>query len=86
MRILLRNVSTGLYLNSGDEMKEAGPACDFKSGGDAITFAAVHRLSNVEIIYSFPEPEYNFCTGIIGFRQPATVSTRAPADFTPQSP
>jgi hypothetical protein len=84
MKIMLRNVNTRLYMNSGHWIEDVSQACGFKSGGDAITFAATHHLSNVEIVYSFPEPEYNFCTGLMGFRRQTRVSAGAAARFTPQ--
>lgn len=38
-------------------------ASDFKFGAEAIRFAFQHRLENVEIIYTFENPEYNIGTG-----------------------
>ena len=74
MRILLRNVNTRLYLNSGDGMDHVGQVCEFKSGGEAIAFAVEHHLSEVEIMYAFPDPHYNFCTGMMGFNPKTALS------------
>jgi len=65
VRILIRNVKTRLYLNSGDWIEDIDQACDFKAGTDAITFAVTHHLNNFEIIYAFPNPEYNLGSGKI---------------------
>jgi len=65
VRILIRNVNTKLYLNSGDWIEDIGQARDFEAGPDAITFAVTHHLNDFEIIYAFPNPEYNVGTGKI---------------------
>ena len=85
MRILLRNTNTELYMNSGDWIEDVGQACEFKSGGDAITFAVEHHLSNVEVIYAFPDPKYNFCTGMMGLRPQTRGSAVAPRKSCTQS-
>jgi hypothetical protein len=77
MRILLRNVNSGLYMNSADRMEDVDQACEFKSGVEAITFAVEHHLSDVEIIYAFLNPEYNFCTEMAGLRPQAGASAKS---------
>jgi hypothetical protein len=67
MRILIRNVTTRLYLNSGDWVEDIDQARDFEVGPDAIVFAVTHHLNNFEIIYAFPNPDYNLGTGRIDF-------------------
>ena len=65
VRILIRNVYTKLYLNSGDWIEDIDQARDFEIGTDAIAFAAAHHLINFEIIYAFANPQYNVGTGKI---------------------
>ena len=65
MRILIRNVNTRLYINSGDGTDDVDQAHDFEVGPDAIMFAAKHHLNDFEIIYAFPNPRYNVGTGKI---------------------
>ena len=81
MKILLRDVNTGLYMNSGDWIEDVGQACEFKSGGDAIRFAVKQHLSDIEIIYAFPNPEYNFCAGTRGLRLQTGASATAPGSI-----
>ena len=85
MKILLRNTNTELYMNSGDWIEDVGQACDFKSRGDAIMFAVEHHLSDVEIIYAFPNPEYNFRTGMMGLHHQTGISAVAPGMSYAQS-
>jgi hypothetical protein len=66
MRIYIRNVSTGLYLNSNEWVAEVSKARDFERGSDAIKFIVEQGLSNVEVVHAFPDSQYNFSSGRIG--------------------
>jgi hypothetical protein len=52
-------------MNSGDWTEDIDQARDFEIGPDAITFAVEHDLNDFELIYAFPNPQYNIGTGKI---------------------
>jgi len=47
-------------MNSGDWIEDIQQAHDFKKGIAAIAFVNENNLKNVELVYSFSEPRYNF--------------------------
>ena len=47
-------------MNSGDWMNDIEQAHDFKRGVDAVEFVKQHNLKNVELVYAFPDPRYDF--------------------------
>lgn len=66
MKVVIRNVKTGLYFKSDDEWTtDTETAMDFFRGADAISFAMRNSLADVEVIHSFPEPEYNISSGVL---------------------
>ena len=60
MRIYIRQLGTGLYLNSSEWVDDVTKARDFKNGSKAIKFIVDEGLHNVEVIHAFPDPKYNF--------------------------
>jgi hypothetical protein len=75
LKVIIRNIDTKLYLNSGDWIAEIGQAHNFVSSDKAIRYAIAQRLKNVEIIYAFAEERYNFSTG----RMTSGEKSRSPA-------
>jgi hypothetical protein len=63
MRIYIRQLGTGLYLNSNEWVADIDKARDFKKGCDAIKFIVDEGLNNVEVIHAFSDPQYNFSSG-----------------------
>jgi len=63
MRIYIRQLGTGLYLNSSEWVDDVTKARDFKNGSNAIKFIVEEDLHNVEIIHAFSDPKYNFSSG-----------------------
>jgi len=67
MKVVLRNIETGLYMDTGKWIADIENARDFKHGIDALFFAEEEHLSNVEIIHVFPDSRYNFNIGPLYF-------------------
>lgn len=77
MKVVIRNVKTGLYFKSHDEWTTAVEAAmDFVRGADAISFALRNSLTEVEVIHAFPEPEYNISSGPIRVSSKSAESSR----------
>ena len=53
-------------MNSGDWIEDIQQAHDFKKGIAAIAFVNENNLKNVELVYSFSEPRYNFIIAELG--------------------
>ncbi len=53
-------------MGSGGWVEDVVQAHDFKFGVDAIGFALKNRLADVEVVYAFPDPQYNVSTQPIG--------------------
>lgn len=72
MKVLLYNTRTGFYFTkSGHWVKEMSQAQDFERAPAAMLRAAVSRLSDVELVYSFPNPQRNIRIPLAGFSESA---------------
>jgi len=61
MIILLQNVDTLAFAgNNGDWTPDRASAREFTSGHEAVLHCVSHGLSQVQVVYEFPEPEMNF--------------------------
>ena len=59
MRVLLRDVRTGLYFReSEDWTAETEKAQSFKHSAEAMNLARKHRLEEAEVVLSFEESKY----------------------------
>lgn len=59
MRVLLRDVTTGLYLCAPEEWTaETGKAQNFKHSAEAMNFARARGVENAEVILAFEESSY----------------------------
>jgi hypothetical protein len=47
-------------MNSGDWIEDIHQAHDFKNGIAVVEFVMQHNLKNVELVYAFPDPRYDF--------------------------
>ena len=60
MRVLLRNAQTGLFFQDGQNWTAARmEARDFQHTAEAIKFAVEAGLHNVEVVFSFDDPQYD---------------------------
>ncbi len=61
MKILIRDQSEERYLGQRDIwVTEVDKARDFRQGKEAISHAMSHGLSEVDLLYVFADPDYNF--------------------------
>jgi hypothetical protein len=59
MRVLLRDIRTGLYFcEPGDWTAERDRALSFKHSAEAMSFAREKRLQQAEIVLAFEESAY----------------------------
>ena len=57
MRIVLRNIKTGLYLHeTGKWTRNLTEARTFKHGAEAMDLARNYRLEGLEVLLDFEEP------------------------------
>jgi hypothetical protein len=60
MRVLIRNAQSGLFFRDSQSWTAARmEARDFNHTADAIEFAAEAGLHNVEVVFSFDDPQYD---------------------------
>ncbi len=60
MRVVLRNMKTGLFFrNSADWSENAEEARDFMDATTALYFAKEQELLDVEILLKFQNPKYD---------------------------
>jgi len=67
LKVLIRNIQTGLYVNQDAWVKELEKAYDFKNARNAIQYGWSKSLKSVEIHYTFDNPKENFTTGLTIF-------------------
>ncbi|HLX69884.1 MAG TPA: hypothetical protein VKV04_09690 [Verrucomicrobiae bacterium] len=67
MKVVIRNVKTGLYWSGFGWAVGINSARNFIRGADAISFATIKGLTDVEVLHVFPEPQYNISTGVMSF-------------------
>ena len=61
MRIVLRQARTGLYLQpSGEWTTSRETARPFENGSAAYSWAREQRLIGLDIVLTFPDPQYDF--------------------------
>ncbi len=59
MRVLLRDVTTGLYFCQPQEWTaESGKAQNFKHSAEAMNLARAHGVENAEVVLAFEESSY----------------------------
>lgn len=75
MKVVIRNVKTGLYWSGFGWAIGINSARDFIRGADAISFAMMNGLSDIEVLHAFPEPQYNFSTGVMSFARNGRSNT-----------
>jgi hypothetical protein len=64
MRVLLRNVKTGLFYKVPWKWTaKRDVACNFGGTFQALRFAENNRLRGVELVLTFGEPEYDLAIG-----------------------
>ena len=68
MKVVIRNVKTGLYSNLNGWVSDLNSAHDFVRGAEAISFATRTGLGDIEVMHVFPEPQYNISTGPMSFQ------------------
>jgi hypothetical protein len=73
LKVLLRHLKTGLYMNSNEWTQDVDKARDFKSSTDILNFVVEHGLTNVEAFYAFPDQRYNFAIRLKDARNGACV-------------
>ncbi len=60
MRVVIRNIKTGLFCAGGGEWAaQAEQAQDFSTAARAISFAFEAKLKDVEVLLCFEDPRYN---------------------------
>lgn len=59
MKVLLRDVSTGLYFRDGEAWTtEPDQAVNFKHSAEAMDHARAHRLAQAEVVLAFEETHH----------------------------
>ena len=78
MRILLQQISTGLYLKEiGDWTPEHGEAMDFLSSTKAIDFCASNRIGDVQLVLKFDQQHYDIVLPMVMDRRYHGPASRA---------